>query len=160
MLEQKKIPFVAVDTNSTLVKKARKQGFPIYHGDLSHVDTLKAVGAERASALILTMNEKVSLRKTVKTAHIHYRSLKTIARAEDFRHGAGLRKLGANLTVPANIETGLQIGGSSLRFLGIGEHEIVGMKEKVRQNDYSLTEEIELFRGITQPKHTNTGEKK
>ncbi len=150
MLAAEKINYIAVESNAALVKKARNQGFPIYHGDLSDIDILRSVGAERAAAAILTMDDKISLRKAVKTIATHYKNLRIMSRVEDYRHGTGLRKLGATLTVPATIEIGLQLGGASLRYLGIPDHEILAMKERVRQNDYSLTEEIELFRGIVQ----------
>jgi CPA2 family monovalent cation:H+ antiporter-2 len=152
MLSQVSINYVAVDSNAALVKKARKQGFPIFHGDLSDLDTLKSVGAERASSIILTMSEKISLRKATKAISQNYRSLNIVVRVEDFRHGFGLRKLGATVTVPSTIEAGLQLGGAALRNLGVAEHETLSLKDKIRQNDYSLTEEIELFRGIAQAK--------
>ncbi|MBS0236258.1 MAG: cation:proton antiporter [Proteobacteria bacterium] len=150
MLAAERINYVAVESNAALVKKARHQGFPIYHGDLSDLDTLRSVGAQRANAAILTMDDKISLRKAVKNVAVHYKNVRIMARVEDYRHGSGIRKLGATITVPATIEIGLQLGGASLRMLGIPEHEILAMKERVRQNDYSLTHEIELFRGITQ----------
>lgn len=148
MLTQEQINYVAVDSNYMLVKKAREQGFPIYHGDLSKAETSRAVGAERASAVVLTMGDKLSLRKAVKAISSHYKNLQIIARVEDYRHGKGIRKLGATSVVPATIETGLQIGGALLKSLGIAEHEILANKEKMRKNEYSITEEVELFSNI------------
>jgi CPA2 family monovalent cation:H+ antiporter-2 len=148
MLTKEQINYVAVDSNYMLVKKAREQGFPVYHGDLSKVEILRAVGAERASAVVLTMSDKLSLRKSVKAISSHYKNLQIIARVEDYRHGKGIRKLGATSAVPATIETGLQIGGALLKSLGIAEHEILANKEKMRKNEYSITEEVELFSGI------------
>ncbi|KIE04466.1 Glutathione regulate potassium efflux protein KefB [Candidatus Jidaibacter acanthamoeba] len=148
MLSQEQINYVAVDSNYTLVKQARTQGFPVYHGELSKIDTLRAVGAERAAAVILTMDDKVDLRKAVKTISTHYKNLEVIARVQDYREGKGIRKLGADIAVPSTIETGLQLGGALLKSLGIVEHEILTTKEKIRKNDYILVEELELFSGI------------
>lgn len=156
MLSEHQFNYVAVDGDLQLVKKARAQGFPVYHGDLSNVDVLRAVGAGRASSVILTMNDKVALRKAVKTIATNFEDLEIIVRAEDFRHGQGLKKLGASISVPATIETGLQLGGALLKNLGVAEYDIMNMKDQFRQNGYSFTEEIELFRGVAPSKETSS----
>jgi CPA2 family monovalent cation:H+ antiporter-2 len=115
---------------------------------------LRAVGASRAACAILTMDDKLSLRKTVKVIATNYKNLDIISRAEDFRHGQGLKKLGASYTVPATIETGLQMGGALLQSLGVSEYDILSLKEQFRKNNYSFTEEIELFRGVPPTKQT------
>ncbi len=152
MLSKEQIPFVAIDGNIQLVKKARAQGFPVYHGDSTDIDTFRSVGAARAKCVIITMSEKASIRKSVKLISSNFEKLQIISLVEDFKHGKGLKKLGSDVNVPATIEAGLQLGGALLKNLGIPEHEIINMKEVVRQNDYSLTEEIELFHGITPTK--------
>ncbi len=156
MLSEHQFNYVAVDGDLQLVKKARAQGFPVYHGDLSNVDVLRSVGAGRATSVILTMNDKVALRKAVKAISVNFEDLEIIVRAEDFKHGHGLKKLGASLAVPATIETGLQLGGALLKNLGVAEHDIINMKEQFRQNGYSFTEEIELFRGVAPSKETSS----
>lgn len=154
MLEVNKINYVAVDSDLQIVKKARAQGYPVYHGDLSNPDVLKAVGADRSSCAILAVTDKISLRKAVKTIYSHYKHLEIITLAEDFKHGYGLKKLGASIALPVTIETGLQLGGNLLKNLGIPEHDIFELKEQFRQNNYSFTEEIELFRGVVPNKQT------
>ncbi len=156
MLSEHQFNYVAVDGDLQLVKKARAQGFPVYHGDLSNIDVLRAVGASRASSVILTMNDKIALRKSVKAIATNFEDLEIIVRSEDFRHGQGLKKLGASISVPATIETGLQLGGALLKNLGVAEHDIMNMKDQFRQNGYSFTEEIELFRGVAPSKETSS----
>jgi monovalent cation:H+ antiporter-2, CPA2 family len=156
MLYERDFNYVAIDSDLMVVKKARIKGFPVYHGDLSDTEVLKAVGSSRARAVILTMNDKYSLRKAVKAIHNHYPNLKIIARSEDFKHGSGLKKLGATDVIPSTIEMGLQMGGSLLKILGVVEHEIIDLKEQFRRHNYSFTEEIELFSGIAPSKNTDS----
>ncbi len=147
MLAQEQIDFIAVDSNANLVKKAREQGFPIYHGDLSHEDTLKAVGITRAKSIVLSMSDKTAVRKTIRLIMKEYKqyikNLHIIARVEDYKHAAFIKKCGATMTVPTTIETGLQLGAAVLVDAGIPEHEIISIKDKFRKNDYILTKEIE-----------------
>lgn len=155
MLTEHQFNYVAIDSNLMIVKKARDQGFPVYHGDLGSIEVLKSVGVQRALSVILTMSDKLSTRKAVKSIANNYEHLEIIARTEDFRDGKGLKKLGATICVPSTIETGLQLGGALLKTLGVAEHDILSMKEQFRKNDYSFTEEIELFRGVAPTKQTN-----
>lgn len=147
MLAQEQIDFIAVDSNANLVKKARSQGFPIYHGDLSHEDTLKAVGITRASSIVLSMSDKTAVRKAIRLIVKEYKqymkNLHIIARVEDYRHADFIKRCGATMTVPTTIETGLQLGAAVLVDAGIPEHEIISIKDKFRKNDYVLTKEIE-----------------
>lgn len=156
MLYEMNYNYIAVDSDLMLVKKARSQGFPVYHGDLSNLEVLKAVGADRASCVILTMNDKTSLRAAVRAISTHFKDLPIISRAEDFKHGKGLHKLGADICVPATIETGLQMGGALLKQLGVAELEVLDLKEQFRRNDYAFTEEIEIFRGLAPSKQTTS----
>ena len=155
MLVQEGIDYVAVDTNIILVKKAREQGLPIYHGDLSHVETLKGVGASKAAAILLCMSDRTSLRKSAKNIVQHYKNLLVISRVEDLRHDKWLKKLGRIIAVPTIIEAGLQLGGTLLKNLNVADHEIINLKEKFRRNNYSVTEEVELFKAIV-PQHNKS----
>ncbi|CAL7963469.1 monovalent cation:H+ antiporter-2, CPA2 family [Alphaproteobacteria bacterium] len=153
MLSQEQIDYVAIDSNTALIKKAKLQGFPIFHGDATHFDTLKAVGIKRAVAIVLSMSEKSDVNKATKFLAKEHKHLQIIARVEDYRHAKGVKKLGASATIPTTIETGLQLGGSVLKNLYISEHEVFNIKEKVRKNDYALVEEIDLFKGVINIKH-------
>ncbi len=148
MLAQEQIDFIAVDSNASLVKKARSQGFPIYHGDLTQEDTLKAVGMDRAGSVVLSMSDKTATRNTTrmicKEYKQHLKNLHIIARVEDYKHGDFIKRCGATIAIPATIETGLQLGAAVLADVGIPEHEIIFLKEKVRKNNYMLSKEIEL----------------
>ena len=148
VLAQEKINYVAVDSDLSVVKKARSEGYPVYHGDLSDIDTIKAVGCERASSVVLTMAERPIVRKAVKTISLNFANVSIVSRVEDYKHAKGIRRLGADVAVPSVVETGLQISSALLRHLGVAEHEVISVKRQVRANEYMVTEEIDLFKGL------------
>lgn len=156
MLEEQQFNYIAVDGDLQVVRKARDQGYQVYHGDLSKTEVLHAVGASRANAVVLTMDDKAALRKAIKNISMNYDEVEIITRAEDFKHGQGMKKLGASIAIPSTIETGLQIGGALLKELGVAEHDILSLKDQFRAEGYSFTEEIELFRGIAPSKVTSS----
>lgn len=156
MLSERQFNYIAVDGDLSVVKEARKQGYQIYHGDLSSPATLKAVGTARANSVILTMNDKQALRKAIRYISQNYDNVETITRAEDYKHGKGLKRLGATISVPATIEIGLQIGGAALKQLGIAEHDIFSIKDQFRGDSYAFTDEIKLFKGLGPTKITSS----
>ena len=147
------IPYVAVDMSSSLVNKASKQGFPVYPGDSGKLDTLRALGIERASAIIITLHDKKAIRRTVTRTAKYFKSVKIITKVEDFRHGKALFKIGADDIVPDTIESGIRLGTTLLAQLKINPTQIEDLKRRIRENNYFLTEAIELFKGIVQAKH-------
>ncbi|RST63007.1 cation:proton antiporter, partial [Candidatus Aquarickettsia rohweri] len=146
MLSKEQMNYVAVESNARIVKKARQQGFPVFQGEISDNNTLRALGAKRAKAIILTMSERVTLRKTTKKVTINYKNVRIISRAGDYKHSKDLRKLGAESAIPERIEVGLQLGGIALENLDSVKHNILSIKEEIRKNNYSKIEENELFK--------------
>jgi len=148
MLMQEQIDYVALDNDVDAVKRIRAQGFPVYHGDITDPEVFKSVGIKRAVAVVVTMDSDRSiLNKTVRILSTEFKNVEIVVLVDDYRHGKGLRRLGADITVPTTIEVGLQLGGAVLKDLAVPEHEIVSIKEKMRKDHYSLVEEIELFKG-------------
>ena len=146
MLNREQMNYIAVESNARIVKKARQQGFPVFQGEVSDTNTLQALGIKRAKAMILTMSDRVTLRKATKKVTVNYKNVRIISRAEDYKHSKDIRKLGAESAIPERIEVGLQLGGVALENLDSVKHNILAIKEEIRKNNYSKIEENELFK--------------
>ncbi|WPX97362.1 cation:proton antiporter domain-containing protein [Candidatus Bandiella euplotis] len=146
MLEREQINYIAVESNTDVVKKAKQKGYPVFHGEISDDGTLQALGIKRAKAVILTMSEKITLRKSTKKIFLNYKNVRIISRAEDYKHSKDIRKLGAENAIPERIEVGLQLGGVALQNLDSPKHNVLAIKEEIRRNNYSKIEENELFK--------------
>lgn len=145
MLEQKHVSYVALDENIALVKKARMEGYQVYHGDMTNYEAFKALGADRAALIILGMDDTSAMRKAIKKLRQHCRHKFIIARAEDSINGEELRKLGATISVPTTTEVGLRLGVESLLHLHIPECDIQSIVDKLRKNHYATTRSVELL---------------
>lgn len=148
VLDQKQVDYIAVDSNASLVRRSRRKGFHIYHGDLSTHEALQAIGAERASAIVLSMDDRSSITKTTRIVSKSFPNLQIIARVEDWKHANYLSKLGLHFAIPTTIETGLQLGCTVLRNLYFPEHEIVSLKDKARGNQYSFMHEVDAAKAL------------
>ncbi|HUX79231.1 MAG TPA: monovalent cation:proton antiporter-2 (CPA2) family protein, partial [Alphaproteobacteria bacterium] len=57
ILASRMIPFVALDIDLARVTEGRKKGYSVFYGDARRREVLKAIGADRAKVVVITLNE-------------------------------------------------------------------------------------------------------
>ena len=57
LLESRVIPYVALDLDAERVAEARRRALPVYFGDASRAEVLKAAGVEQASMAAITLDQ-------------------------------------------------------------------------------------------------------
>ena len=119
MLDEHKIPYIAVDADAALVTRERRAGFPVYYGDAANVEFLKKCGLADAKAIAITMDNPTRVDDVARAARTESADLKIIARARDERHAMRLYTAGVTEAVPETIESSLQLGESLLVEAGI-----------------------------------------
>ena len=119
MLDEHKIPYIAVDADAALVTRERRAGFPVYYGDAANIEFLKKCGLADAKAIAITMDNPTRVDDVARTARAESPDLKIIARARDERHAMRLYTAGVTEAVPETIESSLQLGESLLVEAGI-----------------------------------------
>lgn len=138
LLSAEDIPYIAIDSQVSTVLRARKIGLPVYYGDGSRREVLQALGVERAQAAIITLNNAEAAERAVRGIRMTVASLPIIARAHDLKDVLALEAAGADLAVSEMFEASLQLGGSLLKSLGIGDREIARITEIFRDRDYAM----------------------
>ncbi len=139
VLEAEGLNYVILDVNDDIIAAERANSLPIFKGDIGQFNTLQAVGLSRAIAVVLTMNNQVTVKKSLKTIHSHYPDLKTVVRLKNLDNAREFYDIGADTIVPEDYETGLQIGGAILKSIGISEYEINRIKSQFRSGNYVTT---------------------
>ena len=119
MLDEHKIPYIAMDADAALVARERRAGFPVYYGDAANTEFLKKCGLADAKAIAITMDNPVRVDDVARAARAESANLKIIARARDERHAMRLYTAGVTEAVPETIESSLQLGESLLVEAGI-----------------------------------------
>lgn len=119
MLEEHKVPWLAVDADADLVARENRKGTKIYYGDATNPEFLKRCGLPQARALAVTMDNPVRVDEVVRVAHTLRDDLKIIARARDERHAQRLYAWGVTEAVPETIESSLQLGEALLVETGV-----------------------------------------
>jgi CPA2 family monovalent cation:H+ antiporter-2 len=119
MLDEHKIPYIAVDADAELVARERKNGLPVYYGDAANPVFLRKCGLAEAKALAVTMDNPARVEDVARIARSERADLKIIARARDERHAVRLYEIGTTEAVPETVESSLQLGEALLVEAGI-----------------------------------------
>lgn len=136
ILEGQGIAYIAIDRDPRTVIRARGVEKPVYFGDARKVEVLKALGAERARAVVLTIDAGSGREKIVPRIRHHFPGLRILSRAHDLRQAKGLEALGAHAAVPVTMEGSLQLAALTLHTLGHPVGEIRDLIDSYRQDDY------------------------
>ena len=119
MLERHKVPYLAIDMDPARVAAERRAGKPVYFGDSSHPEFLRACGIDRALALVITLDTLNSIEAVVAAARQECSDITIVARARDARHATQLYELGVDDAVPETIEASLQLSEAVLADIGV-----------------------------------------
>jgi CPA2 family monovalent cation:H+ antiporter-2 len=136
LLEAENVNYIAMDINPEHVAYERYKGNPVFLGDSSNADTLNSIGISRASSVIITMSNELTLKKSSKTISKLCPNLPIVVRAKDLSQAEELHAVGAKIIVPETYETGLQLGGAVLKSIGISEFEVSRIKNQFRAGNY------------------------
>lgn len=112
-------PYIAIDSDPDLIREGLRQGYKVVYGDASQGNTLTRLGADNASAVILTMDEPIMAQRIVKKLRTQYPEMPIISRARDASHAAALYRAGASHAVPETLEASLQLSEAVLVELGV-----------------------------------------
>lgn len=112
-------PYLIIDANADQVRENRRLGLKTEFGDAARNDALARFGAEQASAVILTMDDPVAVKRMVRQLRRAYPELPIIARARDASNAAALYRAGASHAVPETLEASLQLSEAVLVDIGV-----------------------------------------
>jgi monovalent cation:H+ antiporter-2, CPA2 family len=137
LLESVYASYIALDLDSDRVEEARRRGLPVYFGDASRVEVLKAAGVERAKVVVITLDEPESASRTVHVLRELMPEIPILARARDVGQCERLALAGATTVIPEVVEGSLQLGGLLLRSLGESPDEVSEVLDQFRRQTYS-----------------------
>ena len=118
-------PYIAVDSDSDLIREGQLKGYRAVYGDAARGDALDRLGAAHATAVIFTMDEPIAVQRLVKKLRGQYPDLPIIARARDASHAALLYRAGASHAVPETLEASLQLSEAVLVDLGVAMGPVI-----------------------------------
>ena len=138
MLDQEKIPYIALDLDPDRVKEAAAAGDNVVYGDSSREKYLVAAGLARAKAVVITFADTPASLRVLHQVERLRPGMTVLVRTTD---DADLRKLqaaGATEVVPELIEGSLMLASHVLLMMGVPMRKVVRRVTKAREERYSL----------------------
>ncbi|MDZ7711678.1 MAG: NAD(P)-binding protein [Rhodovibrio sp.] len=142
LLERNDVPYVALDFDMERVRRGRNENMPIYFGDASRLEVLRAAGLERARAAVITLDQPGLAERAVGALRGHDSAFTIVSRARDGQHRKRLELAGASAVVSEAVEASLQLGATVLRLSGTDEARVDESLQAFRHNDYALLDEL------------------
>ncbi|HYD87056.1 MAG TPA: cation:proton antiporter [Vitreimonas sp.] len=119
LLSAQDIGSVGVETDTALVHELQNKGRRVYYGDASNSSVLRSLGAARAAAIVVTINDPKAVNRIVAEARRCWPGIPVYARARDAAHARSLHEAGAALATAETVESALQLGEALLNGIGV-----------------------------------------
>jgi len=136
ILELMKVPYVAIDTDASLVDRERLDGKPVYFGDAQRPEVLRNIGAEHAPLVIVSIDDFEATERVVFTLHSAFPNTPVFARGHDHSKCTELKNAGAQFTVSETLEASAELARTALLQMGAEEPEVAVALEDFRKNYY------------------------
>jgi len=136
ILTDLEIPFTAVDLNPEHVKQAREAGHTAIYGDAARPEILRAVGANTAALLVITVDDPKASERMILCAKKECPALPIFVRTHNATAAKAMRALGAMHAVPETLEASLSLGAEVARALKADEADIRTVIKSLRSDDY------------------------
>ncbi|WMS41036.1 cation:proton antiporter [Acuticoccus sp. MNP-M23] len=138
LMDERRIPYTALDRDPHEVARARRTGKSIYFGDVRRTDVLKNAGAGKARAVILTMDNPAANAAVLEAMRRAGIDTPVVVRARDVADARALYSLGADQVVMEAFEASLQMGEETLVTLGFpreAAHAVIAEQREAGKRD-------------------------
>jgi CPA2 family monovalent cation:H+ antiporter-2 len=145
LLEPEGFDFVALDLDPMRVRHAREAGDPVYYGDGTNRDVLRAAGIEKARVLVISYFKVSTALKILEHVKKMRPDIPVLVRTRDDAELEKLQAAGATEIIPETLESSLMLASHLLHVLGVPMSHILRKIQEVRTHRYSLLRSV--FRG-------------
>ncbi len=144
-------PYLIVELNAQTVRRARTEGEPAFYGDATREEILRALGIDRARLFVIAISDPSATRSMVRVARGMNPNLHIIARTRYVVEIPELTRLGANVVIPEEFETSIEIFARVLAHYNVPRDEIDRLVAEIRASHY------EALRPGAKPRITLSG---
>src|SRR5881296_3581550 len=131
-----RVPYLIVELNPQTVRHARAQGEPAFYGDATREEILRALGVDRARLFVVAISDPAATRRLVRVARGLNPTLHIIARTRYVVEIPELARLGANVVIPEEFETSIEIFTRVLAHYQVPQGDIDTLVTRIRASHY------------------------
>ncbi len=138
VLKAAEIPYVVIEQNGQLLRRAREENVNIVFGDGTRREVLHRVGIETARVVVFAIAAPVDERRGVAMARHLNPTVRIVVRSRYVKAIDDLMELGASEVVVEEFEATLELFGRILEFYEIPGNTIQRELDLVRSEHYSM----------------------
>ena len=138
------IPFIVVELNDKLVQEARRQEIPILFGDATRKEVLSKVRVEAAHVVVVAISDAAATRHCVAVSRSINPSVVIVVRTRYVSEVEFLKEVGADIVIPEEFETSVEIFSRVLEQYNIPDHLIRQQISVVRAGNYGMLRGLSL----------------
>lgn len=124
LLEEQKIPYIAVDNNVERVQKLKKDGYRIVYGDAKKIKLWQKLHNGSVIAAVVAIDDHTATDSMLKSIRRQWPMLPVIIRSKDTTDMVHLYDMGAKYVVAETLESSLRISRLLMEEVGIENAEI------------------------------------
>jgi len=109
VLKETGIKHIIIEMNPDTVKKEKAKGEKIIYGDIGNIEVLKYAHISTAKVLVIAISDRYTSRRTLRLAKELNPNVNVIVRTRFMTETDELVKMGADLVIPEEFETSIQI---------------------------------------------------
>lgn len=128
LLSANNVKTTVLDVEPTQIDNLRKINIKSYFGDATKPDLLHTAGIEKASVIVITIDNKEAVKELVEYVKHAYPNVKIIARAFDRGHSYALRLAGADTIISETYFSALEAGKQALKDVGFHPFQVEQQK--------------------------------
>jgi len=115
-LAGERIPVLILDISTRRVTASRARGLPVFYGNATRIDVLRAAHLDRAHALVVAMPESATAEQVTTVARQSFRDLRIFTRVHDEDWVRKVQMAGANAVVLDGLTTALDLAERVMLF--------------------------------------------
>jgi len=135
-----KIPYSILEINSETVCSEKKKREPIYYGDATKENVLESLNIKEAKVIVIAISDSVATRRIVHLVRKLNPKAYIVARTLYIKEMDTLLKLGADVVIPEEFETSIEIFNRVMSKFSISKSKIDKFISKTRLDNYRVFE--------------------
>lgn len=132
------IPFLVIEMNPVSVRELQKQGIHAVFGDASRAPILQHANISRAKVCVVAINDPDANPRIIKLARYLNPTIEIIVRTRYLSEIDPLEDAGADVVVPEEMETTVQLFSQVLNSYRVPHEEIEQQVRMIRNEDYQI----------------------
>lgn len=142
LLMANKMRITVLERDVSAVGVLRRYGYKVYYGDATELELLRAAGAEKAQAIVITCNEPEDTMTLVHLCQQHFPRLRILARARGRVEAHELLQAGVQQFSRETFSSALELGRKALMELGMHPHQAHRAQQHFRRLDMRMLREL------------------